>query len=96
MFKVNPFLPNFFDLPVNIRSPNISYSLTPHVCVLIRGQEILIFLCFQGNPMETLGRKGLRYVQSFYAIGLCLYPLKKSENKMCTDVFKGYRKRPVA
>ena len=32
----------------------------------------------------------------FYATGLFLYPLKASENLWFSDVFKKYRKRPVA
>ena len=31
----------------------------------------------------------------FYATGLFLYPLKTSENQRFSDVFMGYRKRPV-
>ena len=34
-------------------------------------------------------------INSFYATGLFLYPLKASENEKFSDVFKGYRKRPV-
>ena len=32
----------------------------------------------------------------FHATGLFLYPLKTSENQRFSDVFRGYRKRPVA
>ena len=32
----------------------------------------------------------------FHANGLFLYPLKKSENLWFSNVFRGYRKRPVA
>ena len=33
---------------------------------------------------------------SFHATGLFLYPLKTSENQRFSDVFRGYRKRPMA
>ena len=32
----------------------------------------------------------------FHTTGLFLYPLKTSGNQMFSDVFRGYRKRPVA
>ena len=32
----------------------------------------------------------------FHATGVFLYPLKTSENGRSSDVFRGYRKRPVA
>ena len=32
----------------------------------------------------------------FHATGLFLYPLEKSEKFWFSDVFRGYRKRPVA
>ena len=35
-------------------------------------------------------------INPFYATGLFLYPLKTSENQRFSDVFRGYRKRPVA
>ena len=31
----------------------------------------------------------------FHATGVFLYPLKTSENGRSSDVFRGYRKRPV-
>ena len=34
-------------------------------------------------------------INSFHGTGLFLYPLKISENQRFSDVFKGYRKRPV-
>ena len=39
---------------------------------------------------------GAQNVNSFHANGLFQYPLKTSENQRFSDVFKGYRKRPVA
>ena len=36
------------------------------------------------------------YVNPFHATVLFRYPLKASENLWFSDVFKGYRKRPVA
>ena len=38
----------------------------------------------------------LTLVIPFYATGLFLYPLKTSKNLWLSDVFRGYRKRPVA
>ena len=38
----------------------------------------------------------LTLVIPFYATGLFLYPLKTSKNLWLSDVFWGYRKRPVA
>ena len=35
-------------------------------------------------------------LNSFHAIGLFLYLLKTSEDQNFSDIFKGYRKRPVA
>ena len=35
-------------------------------------------------------------IYPFHATGLFLYPLKTSENLWLSDVFRGYRKRPVA
>ena len=35
-------------------------------------------------------------INPFHATGIFLYPLKKSENLWFSDVFRGYRKRPVA
>ena len=32
----------------------------------------------------------------FHGIGLCSYPLKTSENCRFLDIFRGYRKKPVA
>ena len=37
-----------------------------------------------------------KVVKPFHVIGLFLYPLKTSENQRFSDVFRGYRKRPVA
>ena len=36
------------------------------------------------------------FISPLHATGLFLYPLKASENQRFSDVFKGYRKRPVA
>ena len=36
------------------------------------------------------------YFNSFHAIGLLLYPHKTSANLWFSDVFRGYKKRPVA
>ena len=35
------------------------------------------------------------FLNLFYATGLFLYPLKTSENQRFSDVFRGYRKKPV-
>ena len=39
---------------------------------------------------------GASIVNQFDAIGLFLYPLKTAEKLWFSDVFRGYRKRPVA
>ena len=46
----------------------------------------------------NLSRKFLFHLRfnSFRAIGLFLYPLKTSQTLWFSDVFRGYRKRPVA
>ena len=36
-----------------------------------------------------------RFASTIHATGLFLYPLKSSENVYFSDVFRGYRKRPV-
>ena len=38
----------------------------------------------------------MKELDSFNATGLFLYPLKTLKNFWFSDVFKGYRKRPVA
>ena len=38
----------------------------------------------------------LQFINPFHATGLFRYPLKISQNQMFSDVFRGYRKRPVA
>ena len=38
----------------------------------------------------------LQILNSFYAAGLFLCPLKTSGNKRFSDIFRGYRKTPVA
>ena len=49
-----------------------------------------LFLCFLLNSINFLSFNLL------HATSLFLYPLKTSENQMFSDVFRGYRKRPVA
>ena len=39
--------------------------------------------------------KTIERVNPFHATGLFLYPLKTSENQRFSDVFRGYRTRPV-
>ena len=36
------------------------------------------------------------FVNPFHVTGVILYPLKTSENLWFSDIFRGYRKRPVA
>ena len=38
----------------------------------------------------------IKLVKPFHATGLLLYPPKTPENQKFSDIFKGYRKRPVA
>ena len=47
--------------------------------------QLQLFFTFFGN-----------FFNPFYAIGLFLYPLKTSENLWFSDVFRGYRMRPVS
>ena len=53
----------------------------------------LNFPCFK---RRMKGNIGLKQINSFHATGLFLYPLNISENFRFFDVFRGYRKRPVA
>ena len=50
-------------------------------------REILILYRVLWNWLTLINR--------FHAIGLFLHPLKTSENQRFSDVFRGYRKRPV-
>ena len=45
---------------------------------------------------ELLSREFKQLLNPFNATGLLLYPLKTSENLYLSDVFRGYRRRPVA
>ena len=45
------------------------------------------------NPLYLIVQK---YLNPFHATGFFWYPLKTSENLWFSDVFRGYRKRPVA
>ena len=49
----------------------------------------IFFLDVRLNQIKNL-------INPFYATGLFLYPRKTSENLWFSDVFKGYKKRPVA
>ena len=48
--------------------------------VIVQPPLIILFLC----------------IDPFHATGLFRYPLKTSESQTFSDVFRGYRKRPVA
>ena len=50
---------------------------------------------FNLHTVSEIFRKIIRYFNSFNATALFLYPLKTSENNRFSDVFRGYRKRPV-
>ena len=52
---------------------------------------ILSSILQQGNT----GRK-LFYINPFPGTGLILYPLKTSEDQRFSDIFRRYRKKPVA
>ena len=60
--------------------------------LLVRLQPVVpdIFSIF----LEQLLFRSL--IDPFHATGLFIYPLKTSENQRFSDVFRGYRKRPVA
>ena len=46
--------------------------------------------------LSTLNFRQYTFINPFHATGLFWYPLKTSENLWFSDVFRGYRKRPVA
>ena len=48
------------------------------------------------ESIEINESNGAKWFNPFHATGLFLYSLKKWENQRFSDVFMGYRKRPVA
>ena len=54
---------------------------------------------YKGNQLTVFYMMTALFINSFnpfHATNLFLYPLKTSENLRFSDVFRGYRKRPVA
>ena len=49
-------------------------------------------ICMQDSVKSILHYQ----INPFYATGFFRYPLKTTENQRFSDVFRGYRKRPVA
>ena len=49
-----------------------------------------------GSAIEGMENQATVLLKLFHATGLFLYPLKTSEILWFSDVFRGYRKRPVA
>ena len=68
-----------------------------------RNRVLLLILCISNFPFNfNVFQCSLVFVLQyqnidlFYATGLFLYPLKTSENQRFSNVFRSYRKRPVA
>ena len=51
---------------------------------------VLSFVVFEPKPVNQV-----KCINLFYPIFFFLYPLKRSENQMFSEVFRGYRKRTV-
>ena len=58
--------------------------------------KLFSFWCYHGKLKKSKEIFCIKLFNPFHAIGLFLYPLKTSENLRFFDVFRGYRKRPVA
>ena len=55
------------------------------------------FANFKGKHLRwNLSLIKLQVFRPTATTGLCLYPLKTSEHLGCSDVFRGYKKSPVA
>ena len=77
-----------FDPPENIRKPKV-------------------FMMFSGGSKRNIGKKRVKgtlenmflkiffIFNPFHATDFFLYPLKTSENLRFSDIFRGYRERPV-
>ena len=79
------------------RTNTVFYSPSNALCSSDESAQIKHFKHHTFNGMCSLFTWFNRIsVNPFHATGLFLYTLKTSENQMFTDVFRGYRKRPVA
>ena len=73
-------------------------SKTSYLFYPIRQEWDIRLTCMKKNQILWLEFFVRIYtvINPFHATGLFRYPLKTSENQSFSDVFRGYRKRPVA
>ena len=73
---------------------HIAYHFLHHlVDIGVPYAAVLYPLCFQGVEKGCIENE---WVHPFYATGLFLYTLENIENRRsCSDVFRGYGKRPM-
>ena len=81
--------------------------VSEHLLLILWWYELVSNMIFQGKASSCLDRGydnsyfllaetvQVKWVYSFHALALFLYPLKTSENLWCSVVFKAYRKRAV-
>ena len=76
--------------PLQIRVKMLNHVTTSQLTT--SNQKRYCFFSF----FKYLSIKPIWSINSFYTAGLSIYPLKKWENLWFSDVFRGYKKSPVA